>query len=247
MLIRPVVALVTAYNEQETIGPVIDVLTRCPNVDRVQIVDDGSTDRTADIVRERGADLICLSRRVPVGDAIKRHLDNIPESEGSLLWCDADLLNLEVQHIESLLLAMKTNDVSMVVGSKDNLPFLPIRASAVLPRPLLELIVRFFARLGIHVAGERVIHRSVFEKAMEVSSLASGYAIVILLNLYCQRFAEGYLSIFMPRLTHRNKYSKWGWRGALEIPGEVAEFVVGYFSIRRQLWAAKRKQELGKT
>lgn len=67
---RRVLLLAPAYNEEAKIG---EVVRRVPRdvVDTVLVVDDGSTDRTADVARERGATVISLGAVKGVGYAIR--------------------------------------------------------------------------------------------------------------------------------------------------------------------------------
>jgi len=235
MIKKPVVALVTAYNEEKTIGKVLDVLKKCPSVDRIQVVDDGSTDKTRAVALKRKVKVISLPKRIPVGKAIMHHLTNIPEKECTLLWCDADLLNLKVKHIETILKNMRENDVSMSIGMKDNLPFLPIHSTTVLPKWLINKFIKLFTSFDMHVGGERAIHKSVFQQAISKSKMANGYGIVVLMNWYCKRHAKGYITELMPKLTHKNKYQKWGWKGLLELPLEIFQFFTGYVKIRLKI------------
>jgi len=62
---------IPAWNEEESLPAVLDDLKReLPDAD-VLVVDDGSTDRTAEIARERGAEVLSLggNRGLPVGIA----------------------------------------------------------------------------------------------------------------------------------------------------------------------------------
>jgi len=61
--------MIPAYNEEKTIGNVIEEIPRrIQGIDSVQVlvIDDGSTDRTAEVAREAGADEI-LSHRTNLG------------------------------------------------------------------------------------------------------------------------------------------------------------------------------------
>jgi len=65
---------VLAYNEEATVGQVIQAVPRhIANVDRivVQLVDDGSTDRTAERARAAGAEVLSHPRNLGVGAAFQ--------------------------------------------------------------------------------------------------------------------------------------------------------------------------------
>ena len=65
------VVFIPAWNEEENLPAVLDDLrAELPDVD-VVVVDDGSTDRTADVAREHGAEVLSLgtNRGLPVGIA----------------------------------------------------------------------------------------------------------------------------------------------------------------------------------
>ena len=55
-----ILVIIPAYNEEACLEGAVDALTStCPDVDYV-IVNDGSTDRTQQIIRERGFNAVCL-------------------------------------------------------------------------------------------------------------------------------------------------------------------------------------------
>ena len=72
---RRVLLIAPAYNEEGKIG---EVGRRAPRdiVDTVLVVDDGSTDRTADVAAKEGADVIRLGGLLGVGAAIRRLVDD---------------------------------------------------------------------------------------------------------------------------------------------------------------------------
>jgi glycosyltransferase involved in cell wall biosynthesis len=65
------VVFIPAWNEEENLPAVLDDLRReLPNAD-VLVVDDGSTDRTAEVARGSGAEVLSLgtNRGLPIGIA----------------------------------------------------------------------------------------------------------------------------------------------------------------------------------
>ena len=66
-----IVALIPAYNEEEAIGQVVaDVKSYLPEAD-VVVINDGSTDSTADRARERGAYVLDLPYNLGIGGAVQ--------------------------------------------------------------------------------------------------------------------------------------------------------------------------------
>jgi glycosyltransferase involved in cell wall biosynthesis len=64
-----VVALIPCLNEEQFIG---DIVSKALNhVDRVIVIDDGSTDRTADVAQRAGADVIRHAKRLGAGAATR--------------------------------------------------------------------------------------------------------------------------------------------------------------------------------
>ena len=62
---RPSVGcLIPAYNEAARIGAVLAALGRHPLIDRLLVVDDGSTDDSATVARAAGAEVLALSHNL---------------------------------------------------------------------------------------------------------------------------------------------------------------------------------------
>ncbi|MBI4733923.1 MAG: glycosyltransferase family 2 protein [Rubrobacteridae bacterium] len=84
-----VVALVAAYNEADRIAETIEAIFAVDTIDRVLVVDDGSTDDTSSIAKATGADVIELPKNVGKGSALQAAMESV--SEDIVLFLDADL------------------------------------------------------------------------------------------------------------------------------------------------------------
>jgi glycosyltransferase involved in cell wall biosynthesis len=82
--------IVAARNEEDRLGDTLAALPRA----RVVVADDASTDRTPDIARQAGAELVRTERRLGKGGANTRaaqHLLTDGAEPGVVLLCDGDL------------------------------------------------------------------------------------------------------------------------------------------------------------
>ncbi|MGO8672178.1 MAG: glycosyltransferase [Capsulimonadaceae bacterium] len=85
-----VCALIPAYNEAARIGATVDALKSIGVVDRVVVVDDGSTDETASVAKSAGADTVLSQPNAGKGAALSAAYRAAADSEVFLLL-DADL------------------------------------------------------------------------------------------------------------------------------------------------------------
>lgn len=85
---RTIAVIIPALNEESSIGLVLDEMPT--EMDRIIVIDNGSTDATADIARSKGATVVCEPHR-GYGAACLRGiaaLHNVPPDV--VLFCDAD-------------------------------------------------------------------------------------------------------------------------------------------------------------
>ena len=109
-----VVAIVPAYNREDRIGATVAALGRVRSVDRLLVVDDGSTDRTAEVAREAGADVLVLSRNRGKGGAVAAGVEATPDAAIYLL-IDADLEDTAAE-AERLIDPVRSDEADMTIG-----------------------------------------------------------------------------------------------------------------------------------
>jgi glycosyltransferase involved in cell wall biosynthesis len=226
----PVVACVTAYNEEGTIGDVLAALKACEAIDRIQVVDDGSTDRTREIAENAGVTVISLPERVPVGQAIMHHLTSL-DDETILLWCDADLLGLRADHAADLIGTFRSTDFMQVMSSRGVPPNWPgwLRNGAV---------KAFWAWLFGPISGERAILKSDFEAAiglarrLDWAEMMRGYGIVLFLNWYAGVYGRGSRVRYFDTLRQRQKYQKWDGDPVRQMLRQWGQFIIVWVRIR---------------
>ncbi len=84
------VAIVPAKDRSDSIVATVKALQSVPHIDEILVVDDASTDDTADLARQTGAEVLELSQNIGKGGAVAAGLVAKPEGEIYVL-IDADL------------------------------------------------------------------------------------------------------------------------------------------------------------
>jgi glycosyltransferase involved in cell wall biosynthesis len=111
-------AIVCAYNEEKYLSGVLDGLLNTPAIQEIIVVDDGSQDRTAEILRQYGQferiHPIFLSSNRGKGYAMA---EGAATAQGDiLLFVDADLANWNANYATMVLAPILTCQADMVIG-----------------------------------------------------------------------------------------------------------------------------------
>ncbi|MEK7578982.1 MAG: glycosyltransferase family 2 protein [Patescibacteria group bacterium] len=106
--------VIPAFNEEERVGAVVRGVLGHPLLTEVIVVDDGSTDRTAERAREAGASVIRLPENQGKGGAMSA---GVEVSTGSiLLFLDADIAGYTYENISRIIEPVVTEEYDMYVG-----------------------------------------------------------------------------------------------------------------------------------
>lgn len=109
-------AIVPVFNEQGTVSTVVDTLLQCRLIDEVVCVNDGSTDRSLEILRRFG-DRIVLVDLQPNRGKGGALAEGILRASGDIVaFFDADLTNLSSEHIGALLEPIRRGQARAVLG-----------------------------------------------------------------------------------------------------------------------------------
>jgi len=82
-------AVIPAYNEAERIGQTIRAVQSIPGIEKIMVVNDGSTDATAEEVKKTGVYLLDLPRNLGKGGAMNRAAAEVDAD--IVVFLDADL------------------------------------------------------------------------------------------------------------------------------------------------------------
>jgi len=190
-----VAAIVPAYNEEKTIGPIIKILKTSPLIDEVIVISDGSNDDTIRICNEIGPE-ICHQLPIRSGKG-KAMQHGVAHTDAPIIvFFDADLYGLNEKHIEKIVEPVLKGEKVMNVALRDRGPFL-MKLSAHLPL----------------IGGERAMNRHIFEDVPE--EYKQGFMVEQALNYYCRSRGYKYGSVPCPGLTIRRKMQKVGFAKGL--------------------------------
>jgi dolichol-phosphate mannosyltransferase len=143
-----VIAIPVAFNEARAIGRVLDRFKGLQDVD-VAVVDDGSTDETAAVVRERGVPVIGCGTRRGVGAAIRTAYDWACEHEYDICVIMSGNDKDRPDEIARLIEPVVSGEADLVQGSRylrggehRNMPFHRRLASQLVHPWLFSLAAR---------------------------------------------------------------------------------------------------------
>jgi glycosyltransferase involved in cell wall biosynthesis len=183
--------VIPARNEVGTVADVVAAARGCRFAREVIVVDDGSTDGTAEAALAAGAKVV--RRETASGSKANAMELGVAESDaGAILFCDADLVGLSAAHLDDICRPYVEGRAVMSLGWFDY--------------GMLNPLVR---RLP-PTSGERVVPRWVWESVHP--GKRTGYSIEIMIN---EVIAEGRLPTtvrIMAGVAHRTKRHKLGLR-----------------------------------
>ena len=189
--------IICAFNEAARIAAVLEVATRHPLLYEVIVVDDGSTDNTADIVKRfPGVKLISYPDNRGKSYAMATGIA-MAQSE-LLMLLDADLKGLGARHISALAAPVLSGETEVSLSLRQNSLFI-------------------FRVLGLDfVSGERVLKKELLSAALKEIRRLPRFGIEVFLN---NQIIARRLSIAIthwPEVTQWRKTEKLGyWKGLL--------------------------------
>lgn len=166
--------IVPAYNEEATIREVVERLLALPVQAQIVVVNDGSTDKTGEILASFGERITLVTNPSPSGkgNAIRRGL---PSATGEcVIIQDADL-EYAPEQIPALIQPILDGEANVVYGTR----FLHgLHPDMALPNKVVNLLLRFAVKV---LYGRKITDEATCYKAFREGLLQR-------MNLECQRF-----------------------------------------------------------
>jgi glycosyltransferase involved in cell wall biosynthesis len=185
-------AVVPARNEVATVARVVEACRGCSYTCEVIVVDDGSTDGTAETAAAAGAKVVRLDTGGEGSKGRAMEAGVAATGADAILFVDADCTGLRAGHLDAICRPFVEGRATMSIGCFEY--------------GLLNWLVLRFPP----TTGERIIPRWVWDAVAPEKRV--GYSIEVMIN---EVIAEGRLPTvarIMGGVSHRTKRHKLGWR-----------------------------------
>lgn len=187
--------VIPAFNETATVGPTVErsraAMAPAPWTSEVIVVDDGSTDRTAEEAARHGARVVRLPENRGYGAALKAGI--LASRSEYVLIVDADG-TYPPEMMPTLMAAM--DGVDMVVGARahDDRSILRRRRLA---KWVLRILASYLTKRRIPDlnSGLRLMRRSVLMQFFHILPSGFSFTTTITLALLCNDYAVAYVPV----------------------------------------------------
>ena len=209
---------IPARNEESTVGAIVDIIrTELVDtlglVDEIVVVDDHSTDRTAERASEAGARVVRAAEVLPEfgeghgkGEALWKSL--FASTGDIVIWCDADVRDFDTRFITGLLGPLLIDpDLGFVKGFYERPDDGTVRGGGrvteLVARPMFTLMLPELAGIVQPLSGEYGGRRRVLEQVPFVE--AYGVDIAMLIDIVERFGVEAIAQVDLGRRIHRNR------------------------------------------
>ena len=206
--------IIPAFNEEKTIGEVVETARNNPFVDEVIVVNDASTDRTPIIAKKKGAKVINFNQNKGKGWA---YYEGVKASEGDIIiFLDADLIGLEPNHITELIRPIIEGETVTTCGIFEKGRFLTDFSHKITP----------------FLSGQRALTRKVWENFSYDPNVRYGFEIVLTEYFWSNKIKvryvilEGVTQLMKEEKVGKEKGRKWRFKMYKDIAKSVIKIAV---------------------
>ena len=169
--------IIPAFNEEESIGKVVQISKECKKVNQVIVVDNNSTDNTIKEAKKEGAEIVICEMQgkgLAMEEGIKFAQNDI------VVFLDADILNYREDIVELLISPIVNKEVDFVKSTFNRITGGNVTRIAV--QPLLKLLFPDLYKFQEPLSGMIAGRKKIFEKIKFEPDY--GVDIGIVLDLY---------------------------------------------------------------
>ncbi len=217
--------VISAFNEAQTVAESVAEALQCPGAREVIVVDDGSTDRTAELAASAGATkVIRLAQNSGKAAAMAAGVD--AASDDIILFLDADVTGLTPDKLSAIVQPVVDGRYEMFVG---------VRARKTI---LLNRLLHYTPIIG----GERAVTRRLWNSVPQ--RYREGFKIEIALNHRAKQFERNMGFSLIAGTIHQIKERKYGlFTGLLRRTLMIGDIL--FISCQIYLWDAARQKLFG--
>jgi len=189
-----VAVVIPAFNEESTIGAVVQTLAQVELIDEIVVVSDGSQDRTGQAARQVGARVIEHTVNLGKAAAMKTGLE--ATSAPLILFLDADLIGLAPSHVKALVMPVIRSAADMTIGVFDE---------GRLSTDLAQLVAPY-------LSGQRAVRREIVEEMFrsEPDADVGRFGIEVALTRHVNNRGYRVVEVPLEEMSHRMKEEKLG-------------------------------------
>jgi glycosyltransferase involved in cell wall biosynthesis len=191
---KTVTAIVSVFNEEKTVKNVVLSLNGCRLIDEIIVVNDGSSDKTDDILQDllHNFHFRYIGFEENLGKSFAMAAGVDMAAGDIIIFVDSDITGLSCRHIEKLLTPLFNGEADMVLGNpcsdKGKIKYDPLKP--------LDLL-----------AGQRTVYK---EDILPIlgKMRTSKYGVETLMNLYYRSQNKKIKIEYLNGLEHLRKYEK---------------------------------------
>jgi glycosyltransferase involved in cell wall biosynthesis len=146
MLVNKYSCIIPFYNEKPRISYVLSAVTRIKEISEVICVDDGSTDNSAEIIKNDFPTIRLIQHKTNLGKTAAIYTGIKLVINDAVLLLDSDLVNLNGDEISNAFTSFERNDLDCLLLN-------------TAPMSWMDEVLRTVFRFLLLAAGNRIIHK----------------------------------------------------------------------------------------
>jgi glycosyltransferase involved in cell wall biosynthesis len=199
--------VIAAYNEAPRIATVLKTVSNHPLINEIIVVNDGSTDKTSDIVKK--FDVILIENKKNLGKTLSVKTGVNASKNKIIMLLDADLIGIDQDSIYKLAEPVLKEQVDWTLSLRDN----SFKIMKIMKMDWLS--------------GERVITKDLLLDPHIWSRPEIGYSLEVLMNKSLLDKTKTFRAVRLKNVSDTNKANKIGfikgWSADIKMVGQISK------------------------